>query len=93
MDTRKFIGYIWPIRQDEYNKSPSKYAISLTEQMNIKEPLYKGFGEYWASTYSLKEFDKTAPQPGVNWHGRYFLCAAAVRQFGNSGYQLLCHIL
>lgn len=70
MDTRKFIGYIWPVRQDEYNKSPSKYAISLTEQMNIKEPLYKGFGEYWASTYSLKEFDKTAPQPGVNWHGK-----------------------
>jgi len=69
MGTRKFIGYIWPVRQDEYNQLPSKYAVSLSKQINIKEPLYKGFREYWSGTYILKEFDKIAPKPGVNWHG------------------------
>lgn len=69
MDTRKFIGYIWPIRQTDYDKDPSKYRISFVDQMALKEPLYKGFREYWQFTYLLKEFDKIAPAPGVNWHG------------------------
>lgn len=69
MNNEKFIGYIWPIRQYDYDKSPSKYKISIVDQMNTKEPLYKGFHEYWQFTDLLKEFDKIAPAPGVNWHG------------------------
>ncbi len=69
MDTKKFMGYIWPVRKSEYEKEPAKYQISFVEQMNSKEPLYKGFKEYWAPAYALKEFDKIAPEPGVNWRG------------------------
>ncbi len=69
MDTKKFMGYIWPVRQADYDKNPSQYAISLTSQAEIQEPRYKGFKEYWFITYVLKEFDKIAPAPGVNWHG------------------------
>ncbi|WP_312202208.1 CHAP domain-containing protein [Anaerospora hongkongensis] len=69
MDTKKFMGYIWPVRKSEYEKEPAKYQISFVEQMNSKEPLYKGFKEYWAPAYELKEFDKIAPEPGVNWRG------------------------
>ncbi|MBU2699108.1 surface antigen [Sporomusaceae bacterium BoRhaA] len=69
MDTRKFMGYIWPVRQTDYDKDPAKYQISYTEQMKMKEPRYKHFLEYWAPTYMLKEFDKIAPEPGVNWRG------------------------
>lgn len=42
MDTKKFMGYIWPVRKSEYEKEPAKYQISFVEQMNSKEPLYKG---------------------------------------------------
>jgi len=66
---RKFAGYIWPVRKDEYTKNPAKYDISITDQMNQKEPRYKGFREFWSFTYMLKEFDKVAPTPGVNWQG------------------------
>ncbi len=69
MDTRKFMGYIWPVRQSDYDKEPGKYQISSADQMNIKEPLYKGFKEFWGPVYMLKEFDKIAPAPGVNWQG------------------------
>ncbi|TCL36785.1 CHAP domain-containing protein [Anaerospora hongkongensis] len=69
MDTKKFMGYIWPVRKSEYEKEPAKYQISFVEQMNSKEPLYKGFKEYWAPAYALKEFDKIVPEPGVNWRG------------------------
>lgn len=70
MDSRTFMGYIWPIRQDDYDKDPTKYQISYMDQMEIKEPRYKGFFEYWAPAYMLKEFDKVAPEPGVNWKGK-----------------------
>ncbi|WP_165866128.1 CHAP domain-containing protein [Lucifera butyrica] len=69
MGTRKFMGYIWPVRQSDYDKDPSKYEISYEDQMHSKEPLYKGFREYWGPAYMLKEFDKIAPVPGVNWRG------------------------
>lgn len=69
MDTRKFMGYIWPVRQIDYDKDPMKYSISYTDQMKIKEPRYKYFTEYWPPAYLLKEFDKIAPEPGVNWRG------------------------
>lgn len=69
MDSRKFMGYIWPIRQDDYDKDPAKYQVSYMDQMEIKEPRYKGFFEYSAPTYMLKEFDKVAQEPGVNWKG------------------------
>jgi surface antigen len=66
---RFFAGYIWPVRQDEYEKDPTKYQISYVDEMQIKEPRYKGFLEYWGPAYMLKEFDKIAPNPGVNWRG------------------------
>ena len=69
MDTRKFMGYIWPVRQSDYDQNPSRYEVSLVEQLKIKEPQYKGFNEYWGPAYMLKEFDKIAPAPGVNWRG------------------------
>lgn len=69
METRKFIGYIWPVLKSDYEKDPAKYQISFVEQVNSKEPLYKGFKEYWGPAYILKEFDKIAPEPGVNWRG------------------------
>jgi len=37
--------------------------------VKMKEPYYKGFQEYWAPSYMLKEFDKIAVKPGVNWKG------------------------
>ncbi len=70
MGTRKFTGYIWPLRQSEYDQNPAKYQVSLESQMATKEPSYKGFREYWSITYILKEFDQIAPAPGVNWHGK-----------------------
>lgn len=63
----KFVGYIWPVRQADYDQDPAKYRVTPSE-----EPLYKGFSEYWWSTYLFKEFDKIAPAPGVNWHGNPF---------------------
>jgi len=69
LDKRKFAGYIWPVRKDDYAKNPAKYDISVTDQMNQKEPRYKGFREFWSFTYMLKEFDKVAPAPGVDWQG------------------------
>ena len=82
MDKKKFMGYIWPVRQDDYDKNPAKYNISITDQMNIKEPLYKGFREYWSTTYILKEFDKIAPAPGVNWHGHVETWLTAAQKSG-----------
>jgi surface antigen len=69
VDDRFFAGYIWPIRQKDYDKDPTQYQISYTDQMKTKEPRYKGYGEYWGPAYLLKEFDKVAPEPGVNWKG------------------------
>lgn len=67
---RKFAGYIWPIRQADYDKDPAKYQISIVAQLEKKEPTYKGFREFWSCAYMLKEFDKIAPMPGVNWTGK-----------------------
>lgn len=69
MDTRKFMGYIWPVRQSDYDQDPSKYEVSSVDQLKIKEPSYKGFNEYWGPAFMLKEFDKIAPSPGANWRG------------------------
>ncbi|SPF51739.1 hypothetical protein SBF1_5320002 [Candidatus Desulfosporosinus infrequens] len=69
VDNRFFAGYIWPMRQTDYDKNPTNYQISYIDQMAIKEPRYKGFSEYWGPAYILKEFDKIATAPGVNWRG------------------------
>lgn len=69
MDDRKFMGYIWPVRQSDYDKALDQYKINVVEQMQKKEPKYKGFDKYWSVAYDLQEFDKVAPAPGVNWNG------------------------
>ena len=69
MDNKKFMGYIWPVRQSDYAQNPDKYTVSSVDQLKTKEPRYKSFKEYWAPTYMIKEFDKIAPAPGANWTG------------------------
>jgi CHAP domain. len=82
MDDRKFMGYIWPVRQSAYDKEPDKYKVNLVEQMQKKEPKYKGFNKYWPVAYDLQEFDKIAPTPGVNWHGSVGQWVVAADQNG-----------
>lgn len=69
MDKRVFMGYIWPVRKDDYAKNPQKYQTSMSELLAAKEPKYKGFTEYWGPAMMLKEFDKVAPAPGADWSG------------------------
>jgi peptidoglycan DL-endopeptidase CwlO len=61
----KFIGYIWPVLKNDYNQNPQKYPSPKIDT----DPRYKGFRENWYGTPILKEFDKIAPAPGVNWTG------------------------
>jgi len=60
----KFHGYIWPVRQADFDKDPAKYSVTPVE-----EPYYKGYREYHPAVFMLKEFDKVAPAPGANWKG------------------------
>jgi hypothetical protein len=43
-------------------------SVALVKEAAAGEH-YKSFDAAWCVTYALKEFDKNAPQPGVNWDG------------------------
>ena len=62
-----FQGYIYPYKADS-GPQFKRGAVMITQSTTDKNT-YKGFRESWWATYQLKEFDKIAPDPGVNWSG------------------------
>lgn len=45
----------------------ARYYTAAEDYGKTSEMLYKGFPQDWHLAYFLKEFDKIAPAPGVNW--------------------------
>jgi hypothetical protein len=64
-----FRGYILPVRIDDYLTNRQSYDKKQADFLNSQ---YKGYKDSWWGTWMLREFDKYAPDPGVNWHGSMF---------------------
>ena len=67
-----FKGYIWPMHQQEYQADRQKIDARLADRLKNNETYYKGYKDSWAPSWVLRQFDKAAPAPGVNWKGSVY---------------------
>jgi hypothetical protein len=74
-----FRGYIWPVRMADYLANRQKYNDESAKFLHSR---YKGFSDAWWGTWMLREFDKYAPAPGVNWHGSMVNWLVSAKQAG-----------
>lgn len=65
---QSFIGYIWPVKQADYDKAPQEFEAKRFTPKG--EHVYKGWRESWGPVWVIKEFDKLAPNGGMDWSGK-----------------------